>query len=46
MQDLDIINDLLSEASYSFDDLDIPDVDIEYQEDDGDSNCESGACAI
>lgn len=46
MQDLDLINDLLSEASYSFDDLDIPDVDIQYQDDDGNSNCESGSCHI
>lgn len=46
MNDLDTINDLLSEASYSFDDLDIQDVEIEYQEDDGNSSCESGACAI
>ena len=46
MNDQDLINDLLSEASYSFDDLDIPDVEIQYQEDDGNSSCESGACAI
>ena len=46
MNDTDLINDLLAEASYSFEDLDIPDVDIEYQEDNGNSNCDSGACAI
>lgn len=46
MGDLGLINDLLSDASYSFDDLDIPNVDIQYQEDDGNSNCDSGSCAI
>ena len=28
------------------DNLDIPDVEIEYQEDDGNSNCDGGGCTI
>jgi hypothetical protein len=28
------------------DNLDIPDAEIEYQEDDGNSNCDGGACTI
>lgn len=30
----------------AFDDLDIPDKEIEYQEDDGSNDCEDGACKI
>lgn len=26
--------------------IDIPDVDFDYQEDDGNSNCEDGGCVI
>ena len=44
MTDTDIINDLLADAS--LDAFDIPDVEIEYQEDDGNSTCEGGACTI
>lgn len=45
MTDLDLINDLLAEAS-ELDALDIPDVEIEYFDVGDDSNCDSGACAI
>jgi hypothetical protein len=37
------------EIDAHFDDLDgldIPDKDIEYQEDDGNSNCDDGGCTI
>jgi hypothetical protein len=45
MTDVDLINDLLAEAS-ALDSLDIPDVEIEYLDRDDNNECESGACAI
>lgn len=38
--------ELDSEESDDLDGLNIRDIDIEYQEDDGNSNCDDGGCTI